>query len=306
MFVQLYATLPLSYYISNPSHLFHLTFSEFLRNIKLLDIAGILLLVSSYLYAVKNIKAAYNDYNVRMMAFLGFMLTICPAFMISLSEKYQKELYFGVGYIQVYIQYYGMALISIALILYAQHKLNTWQKKYLLHAGLLLVFSVIFMLNAQNNRLVIEKANIDMHYRRSALITSLDENILGKVPENSVIFIKDEYDFDLYPQVISDTRGWAEYGYPWKNAALVYMYAKKKMNVVTEVNQLKQYTAGNDGRYVGGVDIYLLTVKSFPVSSGNREGFVILSKIENLHQDADGNVRFQTQPLETRFPKEKG
>lgn len=240
------------------------------------------------------------------MAFIGFVLTICPAFMISLSGKYQKETYVGIGYIQVYIQYYGAVLIAIALILYAQHKLDTRKKQYVLHVGMLMVFSSIFMLNAQNNRLVVEKSNIDMHYRRAALITSLDENILGNVPENSLIFIKDEYAFDPYPRVFSDTRGWAEFGYPWKNAALVYMHAKKKMNIVTEINQLKKYAAGSNDRYVGGADIYLLTIKSFPVSTGNREGFVILSKVENLHLDTDGNVRFQSQPLESRFSKEKG
>lgn len=306
MLLQLYATIPLSYYISNPSHLFQLTTSEFVKNIKLKDVAGLILLVSCYMYVFRNMKVVYDKYNARMMAYIGIVLTICPAFMISLSAKYQKEIRVGVGYIQVYIQYYGAVFIVIALIMYAQYKLNARHKQYALHVFMLMVFSGIFMLNVQNNRLVIEQSNVDMHYRRSALIMSLDENILGNVPENSVIFIKDDYNFVLYPQVQSDIRSWAESGYPWKNEALVYMYAKKKMNIVTELNELKKIAAGSNGSPSRIDNIYLLNIKSYPSSSGNREGFVILSKIENLVPDNDGIVHFQSQPLETRFPKEKG
>jgi len=304
MFVQLYATLPLSYYLSNPSHIFHINFSEFVGNISLVDLLGMIIFIGGYVYTVKNMHFLYDKYQVRALAAVGMLLMLCPAFMIALSAKYQQELYLGIGYLQVYIQYYGMVLIGIALLLYAQHKIDNGRIRCALHSCLAAVFSVTFMLNAQNNRLVIDKSNIDMHYRRSALIRSLSDNILDQLPENSIIFIKDEYYYDSFPQVRSDTRGWAEYGYSWKNAALVYMYSGKRMNVVTDLNELKKYAAGGNNSRVN--NIYLLNIKSYPRDSGNREAFVILSSIYNLVQDKDGILHFGSQPLKTSFPRENG
>lgn len=305
MFVQLYATMPLSYYASNPSRLFQLTFTELINNMLFVDIVGAIIIAISYVYIIRNIACVYNKYSIRALASIGTLLTICPAFVIALSAKYQKELHAGIGYLQVYIQYFGAILIFVAFVVYVQNKLANSSLRYFLHTGLLIAFVIVYMINVQNNRLVIDKSNIDMHYRRIALIGSLRDNILGQIPENSIILIKDQYDYNPYPMVISDTRGWADYGYAWKNAALVYMYSKKRMNVVTDLNDLRN-NAGSSELGSKADNIYLLNIKSYPLNSGNRQAFVILSKVENLHEDKDGILRFQSQPLRTSFPDEKG
>lgn len=38
---------------------------------------------------------------------IGFVLCVIPAFIIALSSRYQSELIMGIGYLPVYLQYFG-------------------------------------------------------------------------------------------------------------------------------------------------------------------------------------------------------
>jgi hypothetical protein len=50
----------------------------------------------------------------RGLVWMGLLLWLLPALPISLSPKYQKELVFGLGYLPVYTQYFGVALLFLA------------------------------------------------------------------------------------------------------------------------------------------------------------------------------------------------
>src|SRR5436189_5826920 len=88
---------------------------------------------------------------------------------------------------------------------------------------------------------MVYKANIDLHYRRAALCRALGENILQDVPAQAKLYMLDEYVLDPYPSVRSDLKGWANYGYPWRSDAFVYLYAKKRVQVIDDRNGLRDH-----------------------------------------------------------------
>ena len=292
LLVQISAAMPLSYYLFDPSNLFNGIGIGWPTLQDALSIAGF---AAAYWYISRRIIGG----AVIKLLLLGITLLFFPALLTSLSLKYQKELRLGLGYLPVYVEYFGVGLVAVGLVAYLQRNLAGWSR-HGFHLGVCTVLSLCLLLNLQNNRAVVTKANIDVHYRRAALVKSLEENILEQVPDNAKLLILDEYVYDPQPAVRSDLRGWAETGYPWKNAALVYQFSQKRLQVMNAISELRKYPASSDQQ-----DVYLLTIKSYPHSMGIQEGYVVLSQINQIMIDETGNVRFQTLPLKSNFPPNK-
>jgi hypothetical protein len=295
LLAQLTATLPLSYSLFDPANLFQGTGVGEVSLPVLLPVIGF---APVYWHLTSKVAGV----PTKKLLLLGGTLTFLPALMISLSLKYQKELQPGLGYLPVYVQYFGLALLVVWL-LQLQAKLVATKWRYCLRLATCAALSFCLLRTVQNNRTVVDKANIDMHFRRAALVKALKEGILASVPESANLLILDEYAYDPQPTVRSDLRGWAESGYPWKNSALVYQYAGKRLSVMTDMNELaKLVSVGTTG---AGADTgaYLLKVQSFPGPMHKKEGFVILSKIDGLTVDVAGKVKFRTIPLKTNFPE---
>lgn len=302
LFLQLYASLPLSYYAGNPSHLFHHDLSSFVASIARHDIAVWLLFVAFYMRLIGKLVKIQG---ISALLYLGSALVLFPAMAISISLKYQGELRSfgaGMGYVPVYIQYYGTALFMTGAIVLALQKLSRKSVRIVVHMAVVVVISTGLLVNMQSNRLVVEKANIDLYYRRAALTRALGENILRDVPEHSKVYILDEYAFDPYPFVKSPLRGWAATGYDWKNDAFVYLYAKKRVQIINDVNGLLNYAGRNNATDTGANDIYLLNIKSYPDNMGIKEGYVVLSSIQNIYRDKAGKIEFERSRLRSSFP----
>lgn len=301
--LQLCASLPLTYYIGNPSQLFRHDVSSLLGEIAWYDLLVLALFISFYLTLINKVVGARS---IPILFYLGSTLMICPAVLISMSLKYQAELrYFGagMGYVPVYIQYFGTAFVMTAGIVLTLQKLRSKGKRMLVHIAVLVLISAALLVNMQSNRLVVEKANIDLHYRRAALTQALGENILRDVPDNAKLYILDEYTFDPYPFVDSHLKGWAASGYPWKSDGLVYLYAKRRVQVINDVTGLFISARDDNATHAGVKEMYVLRIKSYPDKMGIKEGYVELSRIQNVHMDKDGNVQFESSPLRSsRLP----
>lgn len=260
--LQLYASLPLTYFIGNPSRLFR-------HDVRIYDVGSVianvawtdlLVLVLLTLLYVMWLRTPVLVEGIPSLCVLGGILMVSPSFVVSMSLKYQGELLAagrGMGYIPVYVEYYGTGLVFTGCLLLAFRRLGGGWARRVADAMVLGILAMVVLVNLQSNRLVVEKANIDLHYRRAALTRALTDKILADVPDGARLYILDEYTFDPYPWVTSHVRGWAT-GYPWKNEALVYLYGKKRVRIVTDLNDLRS-SAGDPVR-----EMYLLKVKSYP------------------------------------------
>ncbi|MFB3893029.1 MAG: hypothetical protein ACE15C_13510 [Phycisphaerae bacterium] len=293
LLAQLTAALPLSYHLFDPSHLFR---GAGFGDIGPSAILPVIVFALAYWYLTGRMGAVAT----RQLLLLGGALLLVPALMISMSSKYQEELEMGLGYVPVYVQYFGLAMLAICLLMLLHGKLAPrWRR--VLHLAVCAALSAALLCTILDNRRVVDKANIDVHYRRAALVKALREGILAEVPDGANLLILDAYAYDPLPDVRSHLRGWAEGGYPWKNAALVYQYAAKRLSVTSDVNELAGKLAGS----AGGPEAdgaYLLKIESFPAWMHRKEGYVTLSRITGMSVDAAGQLQLQTSPLMTNLP----
>lgn len=303
--LQLYASLPLTYVIGNPSGLFRhdvriYDVGSVVANIAWTDLVALVPL--TLLYTVWLRRPAVVE-GIPSLCALGGILMVAPSFVVSMSLKYQGDLRAagrGMGYILVYVEYFGTAsVITGCLLLAFRTVCNGWARR-VAGAMVLGVLAIVLLVNLQSNRLVVEKANIDLHYRRAALARALSDNVLDDVRDGDGVYILDEYTFDPYPWVNSHVRGWAT-GYPWKNEALVYLYAKKRVRILTDLNDLR-YGVGTSSVAEPVRDTYLLKVKSYPDAMRRKEAYVVLSKVQEVYRDQGGEVHIESIPVRFDFP----
>ncbi|MCW3127489.1 MAG: hypothetical protein JWO03_3147 [Bacteroidetes bacterium] len=129
---------------------------------------------------------------------IGFILFIVPALPIALSSKYQQELHFGIGYLPVYIQNFGLAIIFLVIIEF----LLSWLSAYKAIAGSLLsvLFLSFFILSFLRNTYWVSELNRDTFIPATYMYKSLKNDILNECPANSVIVIGSDYMWrDHYP-----------------------------------------------------------------------------------------------------------
>ena len=186
---QLIAGLPLSFYSAGyqatvldkfyPAASFmNYDFGSFLRSVELTD----LLILAAALFLVR--KADDGDRENRSkpaeLAVLGLSFAVLPTVTVAMSERYQGQLMAGLGYLPVYIQYYGIAvlLLSLTMIL---------KRERAVLALCLSAFTVILLLNLQNNRAVTAVMNRSFYDPRNAGEAALRGGILDFLPEDAAL-----------------------------------------------------------------------------------------------------------------------
>ena len=121
---------------------------------------------------------------------------------VAISERYQGQLMPGLGYLPVYIQYYGIAVLILCLVLAVRPSVGK-------RALCLSAFSVILLLDLQNNRAVTEIMNRSFYEPRNAGEAALHGGILDFLPEDAVLVSVNDRRFlwesdwnnrGLYPQ----------------------------------------------------------------------------------------------------------
>ena len=115
---------------------------------------------------------------------LGGSFALLPVITVALSDRYQGQLMPGLGYLPVYMQYYGIAVLILCLCRFLSEKIGSSAGLRALGLGL---FSVILLLNIQNNRGVTEIMNRNFYHSRNAGEAALRGGILDFLPEGSVL-----------------------------------------------------------------------------------------------------------------------
>ncbi len=111
---------------------------------------------------------------------LGFSFALLPAVTVALSQRYQGQLMKGLGYLPVYIQYYGVVILVLLIF-------RTVKRSVSARALCLGAFFVILLLNLQNNRAVTGIMNQSFYYPRNAGEAALHGGILDFIPEESIL-----------------------------------------------------------------------------------------------------------------------
>ena len=202
---QLCAGLPLSFYsaayqasvLGNAypaATIMNYDFASFLRHIRLTDLvilAGfIVLIVNSSKVMIQD--EAHDDRHpcctTGGLLILGLSFAILPTVTVAFSERYQGQLMPGLGYLPVYMQYYGIAM----LLLWIMRRLK---KSVGLRSFGLSAFSLILLLNLHNNRAVTEILNHSFYEPRNAGEAALHGGILDFLPENAVLISVNERNY---------------------------------------------------------------------------------------------------------------
>ena len=111
-----------------------------------------------------------------MRVLFALLLWVLPGLVISLSEKYQQDLYPGVAYIPVFFSYFGAALLLYELCAL----LGRVFRPGMLRPALTGIACAVLMINLQDNRDISRRLNDIFLYPRAAGEAALQAGILDE------------------------------------------------------------------------------------------------------------------------------
>lgn len=154
---------------------------------------------------------------------LGFLLIVIPAIPIALSLKYQQELRFGIGYLPVFIQFFGTFCILISIFLLIP-KLRNKLIRIILIGLVSIIVGYFAFINIENNKVVTEDLNNFYKYPRYLLEQGIKSDLLKETKDNSTLISINEN--------------------PWDNSSFYLMNNSKnfKIKYISDlINQEKNY-----------------------------------------------------------------
>lgn len=188
---QLTAALPLSFYAAAyesfgmgrlypAAELMNYSVSGFFKDIQALDWMLLILAV----WIIRTLKEKGGDpeeksYTLPILA-AGFSFWVLPTLTIAISERYQGQLLPGLGYLPVYIEYYGIAILFLLLLRFCERRFGSLFRIFGTTA-----FCIILLLNLQNNRAVTEVMNRAFEDPRRAGTAALKGGILDFLPDDA-------------------------------------------------------------------------------------------------------------------------
>jgi hypothetical protein len=203
---QTVAAFPLSDYIFNANNgTLGGSFSAVLQNITVLDIliAVIFLYILFSVWRLKDGNDLPQRFSpARTLPFWLFCICmfVLPGILLSVSQKYQSELFLGVGYLPVYIQYFGLLLVFYCIYASVKNTIaNNGLKPAVYRASAVIgviLLVVITLLNQQNMRLYIDSANRGWLYPKEVAVSSIESGILDGITENDVLYLDEKKVWD--------------------------------------------------------------------------------------------------------------
>ena len=121
------------------------------------------------------------------LTFIGLFLLIIPAAITAMSGHQQGlvDIDYGFGYLPVYFQYFGIAIIfGILVNKYATHIFSN-KKRILV---LVIISTSLLILNYGSNKDHSLSSNVVFKYPRALLEASVEAGLMDKVSENDLIF----------------------------------------------------------------------------------------------------------------------
>lgn len=266
---QALAAFPLSYWLlanDNLGYAFAAGAGEFVKNIKIADIiaVGILLFI---LY--KKCRSEIKIHTRPLLWGIALVMWWVPALIIGMSSRYQEELFWGIGHIPVYVEYFGIMLFALLVFSLCLSFLKNLKIRKIFSGVIYAILGLVLLLNLQNNRIVTELLNETYKYSRDILDASLKDNFLENVPEDSVLIIEN-------PKIYLDYPG-TEY---------ISFMAGKNLNVMDTETYKETIKAGFSVETViiPNENTFILTYEY-----EKEAGSIMLAKVEEISLSDDGN-----------------
>jgi hypothetical protein len=194
---QVFAAFPFSYIL----FFFNETISYDRSSIYHHYVPHVLLLVSvTAVFVYYFCKSASKDdrrYSIKYLFIFGLLFLLVPGMLISLSQKYQQELTWGLGYIPVYLSYYGTSLlIALLLALVLQHVSRKAVLGYTAGLCLGVLFCSTIVINYVNNRIVVDNLNYTFLYPREIIEEAAQKGLFKPVEVGSLLYINGDHHWD--------------------------------------------------------------------------------------------------------------
>jgi hypothetical protein len=312
---QCYAATPLSYFAADPDKIF---LNPFL-NLKPYFGIGHFLIAAGYIICFFEFsRRGTDDSNSRSNYFrgpkwfflFGFLLLVLPSILIALSLKYQKEVAWGLGYITVYISYFGLSII-FALLFYKAFEFLRKSKKnvcmFSVSVGTLC--GVVGSINYTNNETVTKHLNHSFLYPRAFIEEGLKNGLLKGVPQESTLIVDGDYDLDVI------RRGWNYYR--WDKRAFYFMNSGVRLRTMGMKERFleKDLTSKFTSKNIGGQRFRLeipdeenLFYLGYHAQNAE-EGYAVLGRVLNLFLNEDKVYRITSKDsvfiyVQTPYPYE--
>ncbi len=197
------SAIPLSYYFLNPQNVFADSVGIFWTGFSLDYIfIGVMYFTLFYLLSRELYREIKNGgiINPLNISLVGISLWIVPGIIISFSPKYQRDILPGLGYIPVYISYFGAALVALALLFYLYHRYADNRRVLtLLFIIFSLASSMIGIINYSTNNTVVEISDVTFYYPRELITSGISNGLFSEIPKGSRLLIDSYYFCDIPP-----------------------------------------------------------------------------------------------------------
>jgi hypothetical protein len=188
--IQIQGALPLTYSLLGPFKEQAVPFFLAKLSLETLVFHAAVFACSTALLLRARSRPTSGEISVSGLLGLGFLLTILPAVIIALVPRYQGELFQGVAHIPVYLSYFGVATVFVALlkILLRVFECGTVGRRLIgtCAAGLLATVGVV---HYTTNRMVLEYLMVRSCYPRALLERGLRDGLFQNVPEGASLII---------------------------------------------------------------------------------------------------------------------
>jgi hypothetical protein len=225
---QLLAALPLSYYVNRPADVFP-PYGLMMRSWGVACAAAVAFALTLALLArLRRDRPDGGGIGSRGLALLGLLFWALPGLLTSLTPKYQDALTPGLGYLPVYVQYYGVGLLLLAGASSVCRRLS--HRPGLARSAAVVAAAAVALVAAHTyaaNAAVAEYL-APLRQVRENVEAALEAGLIDGVPDGATLLLDHCYpawqtDMRPYPEV-RGTRTASEYFY--------YIHSGKKVQTV--------------------------------------------------------------------------
>ncbi len=192
---QLSAAIPLSYWLLATPDFMIYSVKVMMNNISVGDVVIMLLMWALLIISLKNLPAKKAGQKILVF---GILLWVLPATILSLSSRYQTELSPGVGYLPVYVQYFGGILIALYVCSLILSRISKERKRKIVSVILVSCFCFGFLLNHVNNRTI--QKTYSNNNRQDVSTYAMEQGMMSCVEEGaSLLVIEGGYGMNFEP-----------------------------------------------------------------------------------------------------------
>jgi hypothetical protein len=128
-----------------------------------------------------------------LLPILGVGLLVLPNVLIALSARYQGEVFWGVGYLPVYVSYFGVALLVVAGVggAFSWARPLPWAKIVFAASAVALAGMAVgvAVLDYQNNALDVEYVNRQYLYPRDVNAAAIERGVFQDLPVGARLIV---------------------------------------------------------------------------------------------------------------------